>query len=138
VIVDVERRVRERLAGLTAAPLAPVRSDVEAQLRRLIRPAFVTAAGTGRLADLERYLRAADRRLERLPGAPAADLARMREIHELEEAYRLRMDTRPAPEGLHEVFWMLEELRVSLFAQALGTRGSVSAKRIRLALRAAQ
>jgi len=138
VIVDVERRVRERLAGLTAAPWAPVRSDVEAQLRRLIRPTFVTAAGTGRLADLERYLRAAERRLERLPGAPAADLARMREIHELEEAYRLRMDTRPAPEGLHDVFWMLEELRVSLFAQALGTRGSVSAKRIRLALRAAQ
>ncbi|MBA2516128.1 MAG: ATP-dependent RNA helicase HrpA [Solirubrobacterales bacterium] len=134
VIFAAERAVRERLAGLTAASLLPVRSDVEEQLRRLVHPGFITAAGTGRLADLERYLRAADRRLERFPGAPAADLARMAEVHELEEAYRRRVEARPVADGLHEVFWMLEELRVSLFAQALGTRGSVSAKRIRRAL----
>lgn len=127
-ILEAERVVRTRLAGLTAAPLASVRTDVEGQLGRLVRSNFITWAGTGRLADLERYLLAADRRLERLPGAPGADRARMQEIHELEAASR-QLPGAGGPPG--EVFWMLEELRVSYFAQALGTRGSVSAKRIR-------
>ena len=62
----------------------------------------------------------------------------MRAVHELEEAYRQRLDAwprgRPLPAALREVPWMIEELRVSQFAQGLGTRGQVSAKRIRRAL----
>ena len=59
----------------------------------------------------------------------------MRAVHELEAAYARRLAAwprgRPLPAALREVRWMLEELRVSHFAQALGTRGQVSAKRIR-------
>jgi ATP-dependent helicase HrpA len=59
-------------------------------------------------------------------------------VHELERAYRQRLESwppgRPLPAALREVPWMLEELRVSHFAQALGVRGSVSAKRIRRTL----
>jgi ATP-dependent helicase HrpA len=59
----------------------------------------------------------------------------MRAIHELEALYRRRVDEwpwgRPLPAALREVPWMLEELRVSHFAQGLGTRGPVSSKRIR-------
>jgi len=62
----------------------------------------------------------------------------MRAVHELEQGYRARLDGWPRgralPAGLREVPWMLEELRVSQFAQGLGTRGPVSAKRIRRAL----
>jgi ATP-dependent helicase HrpA len=62
----------------------------------------------------------------------------MREIRELEEAYHRRLADwprgRPVPDALRELPWMLEELRVSVFAQALGTRGPVSPKRIRRAL----
>ena len=59
----------------------------------------------------------------------------MRTIHELEDAYRGRRDAvptgRPLPAPLQEVRWLLQELRVSQFAQGLGTRQPVSAKRIR-------
>jgi ATP-dependent helicase HrpA len=100
-------------------------------MRRLLRPGFATAVGAGRLADLERYVRAADRRLERAPQGVAGDLDRMRAIHELEEEYRARRERGPRSAAIAEVPRLLEELRVSQFAQGLGTRTPVSAKRIR-------
>jgi ATP-dependent helicase HrpA len=135
-ILDAARDVERRLEPLArASALAPARDDVERQLRRLVHPGFVTATGVRRLPDVERYLRAAARRLERLPNAPAPDLDRMRGIQELEREYEARVESwpagRPLPSALREVPWLLEELRVSHFAQALGTRGQVSAKRIR-------
>jgi ATP-dependent RNA helicase HrpA len=137
-ILDAARDVRRRLEPLTAEAVAPARRDVEAQIDRLVVPGLATASGAERLPDVERYLQAAARRLERLPDNPARDLDRMRAIEELEEAYRRRVDEwpagRPLPALLREVPWMLEELRVSQFAQGLGTRGQVSAKRIRRAL----
>jgi ATP-dependent helicase HrpA len=128
-VLAAERAVRARLDALAVAPptLAHAREDVERQLARLLHPGFVAATGFDRLGDLERYLRAAARRLERLPEAPGADRARMEAIGELEAA----CERAGAPA---EVRWMIEELRVAEFAQGLGTRGSVSAKRIRQAL----
>jgi ATP-dependent helicase HrpA len=140
-ILDAEREVRRRAEAITAIPLQDSRADVLAQVARLVRPGFVTATGAGRLGDVERYVRAAAQRLERLPASPAADRDRMKAVHELERAYRLRLQDwprgRPVPEGLREVPWMLEELRVSHFAQGLGARGGVSSKKIRAALAAA-
>jgi ATP-dependent helicase HrpA len=106
-----------------------------------VHPGFATAAGAQRLPDIERYLRAAARRLERLPAAPGPDRDRMRGVQELEAAYARRLAEwppgRPVPAELRELRWQLEELRVSHFAQALGTRGQVSSKKIRRALEAA-
>ncbi len=137
-ILDAERDVRRRADAITAIPLQESRADVLAQVARLVRPGFVSATGVGRLEDVERYVRAAALRLERLPAAPAADRDRMKAVHELERAYRLRLQDwprdRPIPDGVREVPWMLEELRVSHFAQGLGVRGGVSSKRIRAAL----
>jgi ATP-dependent RNA helicase HrpA len=130
-ILDALREVEQRLARLGGAQFEPARLDVARQLGRLVHPGFVTAAGADRLADIERYLRAAARRLDRLPDAVATDRDRMNAIHELEELYRRRLDTGPRTPALGEVRWMLEELRVSHFAQSLGTRGPVSSKRIR-------
>jgi ATP-dependent helicase HrpA len=137
-ILDAERDVRRRLEPLIADALVPARRDVERQLRRLLPPGFVAATGAARLPDLERYLRGAARRLERLPDVVAADRDRMRAINELEEAYERRLAEwprgRPVPPALRDLRWALEELRVSHFAQGLGTRGPVSAKRIRRVL----
>ena len=135
-ILDAARDV-ERAPGAAPAPprSAPAREDVERQLRRLVHPGFVTATGAARLPDVERYLRAAARRLERLPDAPAPDLDRMAAIQELEREYGARARDLAAPAARAgrpaRDPWLLEELRVSHFAQALGTRGQVSAKRIR-------
>jgi ATP-dependent helicase HrpA len=138
-ILDAARAVELRLERMPAAPeLAPAREDVARQLGRLVFPGFAAATGAPRLADVERYLRAAARRLERLPNAPAQDRDRMRSVHELEAEYERRRHALPPgrrlPPALREVRWLLEELRVNHFAQSLGTRGQVSAKRIRRAL----
>jgi ATP-dependent helicase HrpA len=133
-VLDAAREVEARLEPLRAVPLQPARADVRTQLRRLVYPGFVAATGLARLPDVERYLRAASRRLQRLPDATAVDRDRMNAIHELERAYRERLAANPEADGLREIPWMLEELRVSHFAQSLGTRGPISAKRIRRAL----
>jgi ATP-dependent helicase HrpA len=90
------------------------------------------------MADTERYLHGAARRLERLASTVAADRDRLRAIGELEGEYRRIRDGWPrgraVPPGLREVPWMLEELRVSQFAQGVGTRGPISSKRVRKVL----
>jgi ATP-dependent helicase HrpA len=139
-ILDAAREVERALEPLARAPaLAPAREDVERQLRRLVHPGFIAATGVRRLPDVERYLRAAARRLERLPNAPGPDLDKLRGVQELEREYEARVASwpagRPLPPALREVPWLLEELRVSHFAQSLGTRGQVSAKRIRKVIR---
>jgi len=128
-VLDAARAVRAQLNGRHAPALQPARLDVAAQLGRLLHPGFVAATGARRLPDVVRYLRAAERRLERLPDAVATDRDRMITLHGLEAEL-------PAarPDAAREARWLLEELRVSYFAQALGVRGPVSAKRIRTLL----
>jgi ATP-dependent helicase HrpA len=140
-VLDLERSARAQLEGLTADAVRPARDDIARQLSGLIYPGFVVESGAARVADIERYLQAMLRRIERLPGAPAPDRDRMRVINELEAEWHRRLDDWPeatplAPE-LGDVGWMLEELRVSQFAQGLGVRGPVSAKRIRKLLETA-
>jgi ATP-dependent helicase HrpA len=134
-VLDAARGVERALEPLTAPQLQPARADVREQLRRLVRPGFATASGAARLGDLERYLQAARMRLERLPDVVPTDRDRMEAVHELERAYRARLEAwpkgRPVPAALREVPWLLEELRVSHFAQGLGVKGAVSSKRIR-------
>jgi ATP-dependent helicase HrpA len=137
-ILDAAAAVRRRLDALPGPAFADARRDVAQQLGRLVFAGFVTASGLPRLGDIERYLRAAERRLERLPDSVSVDRDRMRAVHELEDAYRRRLDALPrgaAVTGpLAEVPWMLEELRVHHFAQSLGTRPGVSNKRVRQVL----
>ena len=134
-ILDARRAVERRLETVAGAPFEPARRDVQRQLVRLLPAGFAATAGAARLPDVERYLRAADRRLERLPDALATDRDRMAAVHELEDLYYQRLETwprgTPLPSELREVKWLLEELRVAQFAQGIGTRGQVSSKRIR-------
>jgi ATP-dependent helicase HrpA len=113
-------------------------ADVGAQLDRLLPPGFVTITGTARLADLTRYLTAIGRRLERLPSALAADRERMQRVQAVQDAYDDLVRALPAARGrasdVRDIAWQIEELRVSLWAQQLGTPRPVSEQRIYRAL----
>jgi ATP-dependent helicase HrpA len=81
-----------------------------------------------------RYLVAADRRLTQLPTHAQRDRARMAKVHEMRDEYAWLLEQlpagRPVPRAVREIRWMIEELRVSYFAHALGTAYPVSDKRI--------
>ena len=85
-------------------------------------------AGSGSRRDVGRYAEAARRRIDN-PGRN--DRQHMATVQALEDEFDRVSDALPGAAGLLDVAWMLQELRVSLFAQSLGTRGSVSVKRIR-------
>ena len=133
-IFQAARDVRRRLDELAGPALADIRRDVARQIGRLVFAGFLTATGARRLKDVERYLRAAEKRLEPLPNRAAVDRDRMHAVNELEDRHRRLLERLPAGRvgaELSEVPWLLEELRVSHFAQSLGTKGQVSSKRIR-------
>jgi ATP-dependent helicase HrpA len=106
-------------------------ADIREQVQSLIHPGFATEAGAERLPDLVRYLKAAQSRLDKLPANPTRDGQLMSQVHEVWEAYQeLRAELGADRADVRAVRWMVEELRVSLFAQHLGTAHPVSAKRI--------
>jgi len=117
-----------------------VRDDLEVQMQGLVHDGFVSQVGRARLPDVERYLRGMLRRLDVLPSDPVKDARRMAQVHEVEDAYLDVVEgMAPARRGdpaVVDIRWMLEELRVSVFAQQLGTPRPVSAKRVRTALAA--
>ena len=123
-----------RIDALTAPALQASAIDARSQLARLIRPGFVGRAGVDRLTDVLRYVRGIERRAERVAAEPVKDRQKMQSLRPLEEAFDRLLDgikdARRRSE-LAEVGWTLEELRISLFAQALGTAYTVSDKRVR-------
>ncbi|GAA4441940.1 ATP-dependent RNA helicase HrpA [Phytohabitans houttuyneae] len=123
-------QVEQRLKTTTRLDLMPSLADVRAQLSALVYRGFVTATGQRRMGDLVRYLTAIERRLERLPQNPQRDLQQVRVIEEIQREYaQLRREVPPS-DALHEIRWMIEELRINLFAQALGTAYPISEQRI--------
>jgi ATP-dependent helicase HrpA len=123
--------------ALPAAPppsQADAIADVREQLARLMPKGFVTATGAARLVDLARYLTAINRRLERLPHAVGADRERMQRVHEVQEALDNLVGAlspiRAGADDIRDIARQIEELRVSLWAQQLGTPRPVSEKRI--------
>jgi ATP-dependent helicase HrpA len=139
-ILDLAATVRRRLDELTDRDDAHVVEDLRAQLSWLVHDGFVAETGRARLAQLPRYLQAMLRRLDRLRSDPLRDDQRMLEVQAVEDDYDRLVDGLP-PHRRHdddvlEVRWSIEELRVSLFAQALGTERPVSVKRIRSAIAA--
>lgn len=133
-ILDRYQALRKRLAETTQSHWQDAVRDVRAQVDGLVFRGFLGRIPYERLRDYPRYLRAAEQRVERLVQAAAKDRERMQEFAPLarrwaERAAALRAAGRHDPR-LEEIRWMLEELRVSLFAQQLGTAYPVSVKRI--------
>jgi ATP-dependent helicase HrpA len=131
---EAEVRLQRSVIPALAAALA----DARGQFAALIYPRFVSETGLRRLPDLVRYLRAISRRLDTAAADPGRDAERMAVVREVTEAYQETVADLPAARrsdpDVQAVRWMIEELRVSLFAQLLGTSGPVSEKRIHVAL----
>ncbi|WP_436530005.1 ATP-dependent RNA helicase HrpA [Actinoplanes sp. HUAS TT8] len=127
---DVDQRLRAYKDPMLLASL----SDIRVQLKGLVYPGFVTETGFKQLHHLPRYLRGIAYRLDRLGGGLGRDRQLTTQIHEIETEYKeLKAEAPaggPAAEGLREIRWMIEELRVNFFAQTLGTAYPVSDKRI--------
>lgn len=137
-------QVRRRVKATRSLSMAAAVSDIRAQVDQLIFSGFVATTGWRHLQHLPRYLQAMLTRLDRLDagGALQRDGLNMQVVQGLEDRYDDAVSAVPegipVPEELAEVRWLIEELRVSFFAQDLGTAVSVSEKRVRQALQRAQ
>nr|VFJ46431.1 MAG: ATP-dependent helicase HrpA [Candidatus Kentron sp. DK] len=109
-------------------------ADIIEQLDRLMFRGFLRATPAEQLPHLPRYLQAISRRLQKLLQSPDKDRRKMEQIIPLQQAHAALMaanlDERDAAMDLERQRWRLEELRVSLFAQELGTAEPVSVKRL--------
>ncbi|MEU9167133.1 ATP-dependent RNA helicase HrpA [Streptomyces sp. NPDC048420] len=133
-VIAAWQACERRLKSVRSPALLANLADVRAQLGALVKPGFVTATGLRRLPDLMRYLVAADRRLQQMPTNVQRDTTRMEKVHEMQDEYAWLLEQlpqgRPVPQQVLDVRWMIEELRVSYFAHALGTAYPISDKRI--------
>jgi len=129
-ILDEHLEIRSAMKQYTAAPYEDAIGDIEEQLDRLLYPGVLTSIGRERLPDLLRYLRAIRRRLEQLRDHAGRDAERMDRVRALEARRDALSEAVPGNTDLIDVAWMLQELRISLFAQQIGTRGKVGEKRI--------
>ncbi len=139
-ILTLHRDVERAVKGQNSMTLLAALGDVKAQLAGLVFPGFVARTGLARLAHLPRYLQGALSRVEALADSPGRDRQRMTEFERAAAAYAdaggaLPLDADAAATLAH-ARWLLEEYRVSLFAQQLGTAEPVSLQRITKALAA--
>ena len=143
-VLEAASGVRRLLESIerTAPPTSTIRvsaADVRAQLDGLVRPGFVADTGASRLRDLVRYLRAMQLRLERAAHNPR-EAQLQAGIDTVETAYADLLESLPTirrrAREVTDIGWQIEELRVSLFAQSLGTAEKVSEKRVLTAIAA--
>ncbi len=137
---EVARQAGVVLADFAAAtrklkdskPPKDVTDDISAQLQRLVGKRFLVTTDWAALLHLPRYLKAVVMRLDKLRSDPARDAQRFAELRPLEQRWvRRTADLKGAPHArMDEYRWLLEELRVSLFAQELRTPQPVSPKRL--------
>jgi ATP-dependent helicase HrpA len=113
-------------------PPADVATDVQQQLQRLVPKTFLSATPYAQLQHFPRYLKAVQLRLDKLRGDPARDAVKFAELKPQDQRYwRLVAERKGAQDArLQELRWLLEELRVSFFAQELRTPQPVSIKRL--------
>jgi ATP-dependent helicase HrpA len=136
-------RQRALLSSLpaVAARSAAAGDDLREQLTNLVFDGFLSATPYDRLTELPRYLTAAQTRVRTLLDTPARDRAGLETVLRVEDAYAelcAAVPAGPLPDEVAAVGWLIEELRVSLFAQGLRTRVPVSEKRVLTAVAAAR
>jgi ATP-dependent helicase HrpA len=123
------------LSGRAELATLPALQDMREQVARLVGRGFLGDAGADRLRRFPTYLLAVRQRRERLDEDLLRDRQRMEQVRPLDDAFAHQLaalpDGCPPGERLRRARWMLEEYRVSLFAQQLGTDGPVSDQRIR-------
>jgi ATP-dependent helicase HrpA len=126
-IVDALLQVLKDVEKVLAVPAAvlpgPAGADLTQQRERLVHKGFVTEHGADRLPDISRYLQAAVVRAEK---RSPRDSELMGDVHAVEKEWQAL----PPGPGKDRIGWLIEELRVSLFAQTLKAKGPVSVQRI--------
>ncbi len=133
-ILTAAGEIERRISAERSLTLLPALTDMHRQLDGLVFPNFVSEIGLSRLNAVERYLQAMLRRLDALPDRPGRDREAMERWKRTSDAYDAAVAALPRQrrqdDDVAEIRWMLEELRVSLFAHGLRTAYPVSEKRI--------
>ena len=134
----VNAKLQRELGRATSLAVLSHLTQIREHAASLLGDGFISRTGIAHLGDLSRYLQADLHRLEKLPENPRRDEQLAWQIGDLEQYWsaqkqKLSARRRAEPE-VQEIDWLLEELRVSLFAQTLGTAQTVSDKRIRKAI----
>ena len=133
ILIDLAA-INQRLASDDQERHKPSISDISGQLSRLIHPSMLATLGADRLADLSRYIRGISHRLDRLSESWKRDNQLMLKVLPLENEYDRLVGLLSWTPMLEDLGWMLQELRISLFAQSVGAKGPISEKRVRAAL----
>ena len=133
-ILTLTHQLNQRLKGKMDFTMAFALSDMKSQIAGLIYQGFVQKSGYARLPDLLRYLQAIDKRMDKLVQDMNRDRAAMLRVEQVQQAYQQLLaklpKSKPISDEVAEIRYMIEELRVSLFAQQLGTKYQVSDKRV--------
>nr|WP_175580484.1 ATP-dependent RNA helicase HrpA [Pseudoalteromonas sp. HF66] len=133
-VLSIAHGLNKRMKGRVDLTMITAHGDIKSQLQSLVFKGFVSQHGAAKMTDLIRYLKAIERRLEKLPVDPNRDRLCVLELEKVAEQYQKLANKipkgMPIPEEISAIFWMQQELRVSLFAQTLGTPYPVSAKRV--------
>lgn len=133
-ILTTAHAINKRLKGRVDINLAFSLADIKSQMSGLIYKNFVTDSGWKRLGDILRYLQAIERRMDKLAVDPNKDRVQLLKVENVQQKYQQLLNKLPAYKAVEpeiaEIRWMIEELRVSYFAQQLGTAYPISDKRI--------
>ncbi|QLB13919.1 ATP-dependent RNA helicase HrpA [Bisgaardia hudsonensis] len=133
-ILTLTFELNKRLKGKMDFTMAFALSDIKNQIAGLIYPGFVENTGYQRLPDIQRYLQAVDKRIDKLMQDINRDRASMLRVERVSKSYQQLLGklpkSKPISDEILEIRYMIEELRVSLFAQQLGTKYPISDKRI--------
>ncbi|MDO6720101.1 ATP-dependent RNA helicase HrpA [Psychrosphaera sp. 1_MG-2023] len=137
-ILLIGHRVSKQLKGKVSFDMIQSTSYIKAHLDSLIFKGFVSECGVERLPDIKRYVAALEKRMEKLKVDATKDRFNQIELDKVYDLYDKQIEKvqkgMPMPEKLREIYWMIEELRVSMFAQQLGTKFPISTKRIKQAV----
>ena len=127
-------QIKKKMKGNVPMAMINAYGDIKQHLDSLVFNGFVSDIGARRLSDWQRYIEGIARRIEKLPIDPTKDRLHQLNVEKVQGEYTKRLQKIPAglpvPDELKEVRWMMEELRVSFFAQQLGTAMPISTKRI--------
>lgn len=133
-VLSLAHDIRKKMKGKVGLNVIQSHADIKTQLETLVFKGFVTQSGYQRLDDITRYLNAMLRRLEKLPIDPNQDRLKMIEVEKansaLQDAMAKQRKDQPMPQALVDTRWMIEELKVSLYAQNLKTPYPISVKRV--------
>ncbi|WP_051092074.1 ATP-dependent RNA helicase HrpA [Colwellia piezophila] len=132
--LSLRHEVTKKMKGSVPLNVIQAHGDIKQQCEQLVFKGFVSHSGLSKLDDISRYLQGMLRRLEKLPIDPNQDRLKLIEVNKVKDAYQAiiskQRKDKPIEQALLTTRWLIEELRISLFAQNLGTSAPISVKRI--------